>query len=105
MPGALVGGVFRRLAGEGVDSVIYMHPYEFDSQPLDVSANYPTTAEYSRLRVLGLNVRWNLLRSSVVDKVRSLLREHQFITCLERAKHVIGQGISSELLEFEKRAF
>jgi polysaccharide deacetylase family protein (PEP-CTERM system associated) len=105
MPKALVGAVFRRLAAEGVDSVIYMHPYEFDTRPLDVSANYPVTAGYSRLRVLGLNARWNLLRSSVVEKVRSLLKEHQFITCLERAKNVIGQGISSELLGFEKRAF
>ena len=104
MPAALVGAVFRRLSAEGVDSVIYMHPYEFDTRPLDVSANYPAGAGYSRLRVLGLNVRWNLLRSSVVAKVRSLLKEHQFITCLERAKNVIGQGISSELLGFEKRA-
>jgi polysaccharide deacetylase family protein (PEP-CTERM system associated) len=104
MPKALVRGVFRSLASEGVDSVIYMHPYEFDTRPLDVSANYPAAAGFSRLRVLGLNVRWNLLRNSVVAKVRSLLKEHQFITCLERAKHVIGKGISSELLGFEKRA-
>jgi polysaccharide deacetylase family protein (PEP-CTERM system associated) len=100
MPKALVAGVFRRLANEGVDSVIYMHPYEFDTRPLDVTSNYPATGGYSRLRVFGRNLRWNLLRSSVVDKVRGLLREHQFITCLERAKHVIGQGNSSELLGF-----
>jgi polysaccharide deacetylase family protein (PEP-CTERM system associated) len=103
MPRSLVNGVFRKLAAAGVDSVVYMHPYEFDSEPLDVSANYPPTTPHSRRRVVGRNLRWNFLRSTVVDKVRSLLREHQFITCLERAKHVIGQGISSELLGFQKR--
>ena len=105
MPKPLVGVVFRRLAGAGTDSVIYMHPYEFDTRPLDVSANYPANGGYSRLRVLGLNVRWNFLRNTVVDKVRTLLKEHQFITCLERAQHVIGKGNSTELLGFEKRAF
>jgi polysaccharide deacetylase family protein (PEP-CTERM system associated) len=102
MPEFLVSSVFRKLSAEGRDSIIYMHPYEFDTETLDVSANYPRDANYSRLRVLALNLRWNVFRKSVVEKVRRLLKEHQFITCLEKAKHVASQGNSSELLGFEK---
>jgi len=102
LPGVLIKKVFRDLKKRKVDSMIYMHPYEFDDQKLDVRSNYPEGASYQRLKVLALNLRWNLFRDSVRPKMRSLLNEHRFITCLDKTKYVKANGISTELLGCKK---
>lgn len=102
LPQPLVKKVFRDLDKKQVDGMIYMHPYEFDDQALDVRSNYPKSASYSRLKVLTLNLRWNLFRDSIRAKMRSLLQEHRFITCLEKAKHVKTNRNSTELLGCKK---
>lgn len=98
MPKTLVSKVFRDLRTAQKDSMIYMHPYEFDTQNISVATNYPTQANTSTLKVHALNLRWNIFRKSITGKIRMLLLEHQFITCLEKAKHVKKNGVSSKLL-------
>ncbi|CAN5760453.1 DUF3473 domain-containing protein [soil metagenome] len=98
MPKMLVNKVFRDLEKQQKDSMVYMHPYEFDTTSIDVSANYPAGANYSKLKVLALNLRWNLFRNSVRGKIKNLLNQHQFITCLQKANYVKENGNSTKLL-------
>ncbi len=102
MPKMLLNSLFNDFKHKQKDSMIYMHPYEFDSEPLNVAANYPAGANYSRLKVLALNLRWNLFRNSIHGKIKSLLNQHEFITCLQKAKNVKEKGISTKLLGCEK---
>lgn len=97
MPRGLVNRVFRDLRCAGKSAMIYMHPYEFDPRPIDVSANYLSSFPRSRARVVSLNFRWNLFRTSVPTKIAGLLREQRFVTCLERAKVVKDRGVRTEL--------
>lgn len=78
--------------------MIYMHPYEFDTQYLDVRSNYPPGANYSILKAHALNLRWNLFRNSIRGKIKDLLHTHDFITCLQKAAYVKKNGISTKLL-------
>jgi len=98
MPRFIVNKIFRDFEKQKKDSMIYMHPYEFDTKFLNVTANYPPGANYSKLKVLTLNLRWNLFRNSIRGKIKDLLKEHQFITCLQKANYVKEKGISSKLL-------
>jgi len=98
MPRMLVSKIFKDLDGQGKSSMVYMHPYEFDSKSISVAANYPVGAKYSRLKALAQNMRWNLFRNSVRDKIRSLLTNHHFVTCLQRANHVKENRIGAKLL-------
>jgi polysaccharide deacetylase family protein (PEP-CTERM system associated) len=102
MPATLVNKVFSDFKRQDKDSMIYMHPYEFDTQPLDVASNYPAGEKYSKLRVVSLNLRWNLFRDSVRGKIKTLLEQHTFITCLQKANNVKKNGISTKLLGREK---
>lgn len=102
MPKALVNKVFNDFDKLEKDSMIYMHPYEFDSKTLQITANYPAGANYSKLKVLALNLRWNLFRNSIRSKIKDLLTQHQFMTCLQKANYVKENGISSELLGRKK---
>ena len=98
MPNLLVKKVFRDFEKQKKDSMIYMHPYEFYTEFLDVTTNYPQGANYSKLKVLALNLRWNLNRNSIRGKIKNLLSQHQFITCLQKANYVKENGISAKLL-------
>lgn len=98
MPKMLVNKVFRDFEKADKDSMVYMHPYEFDTKTIDVSANYPPGAKFSHLKVLALNLRWNIFRNSVSGKIRGLLNQHQFITCLQKAEYVKKNGNSTKLL-------
>jgi polysaccharide deacetylase family protein (PEP-CTERM system associated) len=98
MPKTIVSKVFSDISKQGRDSMIYMHPYEFDTRSIDVSTNYPAGTNYSGLKVHVLNLRWNIFRNSVRDKIEQLLSQHKFITCAEKANYVKKTGISAELL-------
>jgi hypothetical protein len=98
MPQMLVNKVFNDFSNAGKGSMIYMHPYEFDTEKISVAANYPENANYSSLKVQALNLRWNIFRNSVRGKIKRLLQEHEFITCKQKAQYVKEIGISSELL-------
>jgi hypothetical protein len=75
-----------------------MHPYEFDSKWINVSANYPDGANFSNIKVFALNLRWNLFRNSIKGKIKTLLNKQQFITCIEKANYVKSNGNSTNLL-------
>lgn len=98
MPKMLVNKVFRDFEKQDKDSMVYMHPYEFDTKFIDVSTNYPPGAKFSNLKVLALNLRWNIFRNSVSGKIRGLLNQYQFITCLQKADYVKKNGNSTKLL-------
>lgn len=102
MPKMLVNKVFRDFKKQEKDSMIYMHPYEFDTEFISVADNYPPSANYSKLKVLALNLRWNLFRNSVRGKIRDLLQKNQFVTCLQKANYVKENGNSTELLGRKK---
>lgn len=98
LPGFLVNKMFKKISTEKRNSIIYMHPYEFDTEKLDVTSNYPKDAKYSKLKTLALNLRWNISRNSVRNKVKQLLTNQEFITCLEKARYVKSNTISPKLL-------
>lgn len=102
MPKFLVTKVFKDFEKQNKDSMIYMHPYEFDSERIDVSSNYPADVNFSGLKVFMLNLRWNLFRGSVTGKIRKLLLNHQFKTCLEKANYVKSNRNSPILLGRQK---
>ena len=88
LPAFMVRKIFKTISANERDSMIYMHPYEFDSEPIDISGNYPGDAEYSKMKVAALNFRWNIFRPSIVGKLRSLLKEHHFVTALTKAEEI-----------------
>lgn len=98
MPAKLVKKVFSDLHKTGKGGMVYMHPYEFDNSAISVATNYPLGAKYSTLKVHALNLRWNIFRNSVHSKIESLLQEHSFVTCKQKAAYVKENGICSKLL-------
>lgn len=97
MPAPLIKKVFRNLQAREKDSMIYMHPYEFDSRPIDISSNYPQGEGYSKIKVAALNFRWNIFRPSIVGKLRSLLKQHYFITAREKAEYIKNNTLAVPL--------
>jgi polysaccharide deacetylase family protein (PEP-CTERM system associated) len=98
MPKFLVHKVFNDLRSKEMNGMIYMHPYEFDTKNIDVASNFPAGSIYSRSKAFSLNIRWNLFRNSIRNKIRMLLKQHIFVTCLEKANYVKNNGNSSILL-------
>lgn len=98
MPNFLVHKVFHDLNKSGVDSMIYMHPYEFDTEMIDVTSNYPANASYSKTKTFLLNVKWNVFRNSIRNKIRMLLKQYKFATCIEKVNYVKNNGNSPILL-------
>jgi len=68
--------------------MIYMHPYEFDDQRLNSAANFPADLPNSRLQVFKLNLKWNMFRKSIRNKIDYLLQNYEFVTCKEKADDV-----------------
>ncbi len=85
LPSILINKIFRNIDHNNIDSMIYMHPYEFDTNSIDVTSNYPENAKFSTLKTSILNFRWNLFRGSITYKLRILLNQHNFNTCLQKA--------------------
>ncbi len=85
MPSILINKIFKKLDSKNIDSMIYMHPYEFDTKSIDVTSNYPTDAIFSTIKTTMLNFRWNIFRGSITNKLRLLLMQHNFDTCLQKA--------------------
>jgi polysaccharide deacetylase family protein (PEP-CTERM system associated) len=98
MPKMILKKIFSDFKKQQKDSMIYMHPYEFDTQFLDIRSNYPQGVNYSKLKAHALNLRWNLFRDSIRGKIKALLSQHQFITCLQKANYVKESGNGAKLL-------
>ncbi|HEY3244729.1 MAG TPA: DUF3473 domain-containing protein [Phycisphaerae bacterium] len=66
----------------------YLHPYEFDPQPLDVARSFPEHLRMPAAKRFALNAKWNLRRRSIVPKVQWLCRHVRFLTYGELARRV-----------------
>lgn len=98
MPKPLVSTVFKKFRKVQQPPMIYMHPYEFDTEAISVASNYPSEVNNATLKVHALNLRWNIFRKSIAGKIQMLLNDYQFITCIEKVEYVKKNGIRSELL-------
>ncbi len=87
-PRFFVRKVFRELNEKKQDVMIYMHPYEFDTQWIDSGSNYPPEIPRPAVKTFLINLRWNLFRDSIRGKIRDLLKSYHFITCKEKAEYV-----------------
>ncbi len=85
LPSFLIQKIFKDIEAADKDSMLYMHPYEFDTEFIDVSTNYPQNAIFSKYKVAYLNFKWNLFRPSITSKLKSLLTQYKFDTCLQKA--------------------
>lgn len=87
-PRFFLNRMFRKLDAAGKNVMLYMHPYEFDTRRIDCSTNYPAGHNFSATKTFMINLRWNLFRQSIRGKLRALLKQYEFITCLKKAEYV-----------------
>ena len=97
-PKFYINKIFRQLNEKGKNIMLYMHPYEFDTQWIDCTANYPADISYSKTKTFLINLRWNLFRNSIRDKIRGLLQKYEFVTCLKKAEYVKSHAHSPAIL-------
>lgn len=78
LPYSIIKAAVKRINGENAPAMIYMHPYEFDSQDLKspLSEN-----EGLRSRILRITQNYNRVKSEV--KLRNLLRDFTFSSAAE----------------------
>jgi len=97
-PKFFLNRMFRKLNHNQQDVMLYMHPYEFDSKRIDCSTNYPDNKNYSGAKTFLINLRWNLFRSTISNKIKSLLKQYEFTTCLKKAEYVKSNSHSTAIL-------
>ncbi|MEK7226295.1 MAG: polysaccharide deacetylase family protein [Bacteroidota bacterium] len=97
-PKFFLNRMFKKLDAHQQDVMLYMHPYEFDTKRIDCSTNYPDTGRYSKAKTFLINLRWNLFRKSIRGKLKSLLNQYEFITCLKKAEYVKSNSHSPAVL-------
>ncbi len=97
-PGFFLNRMFRKLNSNHRNVKLYMHPYEFDNRRIDCSTNYPDKAGYSKTKTFLINLRWNLFRNSIRHKLKSILKQYEFITCLKKAEYVKSNSHSTAIL-------
>jgi polysaccharide deacetylase family protein (PEP-CTERM system associated) len=97
-PSFFLNTIFKKLNENNQNVMLYMHPYEFDSHWIDCSSNYPEEFNYSKAKTFLINLRWNLFRKSIKGKLKSLLTNYEFITCLKKAENVKNNSLGSTVL-------
>jgi len=97
-PRFFLNSMFRKLDRQQQNVMLYMHPYEFDDRWIDCSANYPADQHHSRVKTYLINLRWNLFRGTIRGKLRSLLKQYEFITCQKKAEYVKNSSHSPAVL-------
>jgi polysaccharide deacetylase family protein (PEP-CTERM system associated) len=90
--------MFRKLDENEQNVMLYMHPYEFDDRWIDCSTNYPEPAKYSKAKTFLINLRWNLFRGTIRGKLKTLLKQYEFITCQKKAEYVKSNSHSPAIL-------
>ena len=90
--------MFRKLDNHQRNVMLYMHPYEFDNKRIDCSTNYPDNGKYSRAITFLINLRWNLFRNTIRGKLKSILKQYEFTTCLNKANYVKNNSHSPAVL-------
>lgn len=76
----------RRINLEGRPFVLYLHPYELSEAPLRCD-DFPVRPK--KFASLITEMRWNVLRSTIRDKLRRLLKEFRFAAIHE----VLGDAL------------
>ncbi len=97
-PGFFLHRMFRKLNRNQQNVMLYMHPYEFDTKRIDCSTNYPADIAYSKIKTHLINLRWNLFRNSIRHKLKSLLQQYEFITCIKKAEYVKSNSHGATVL-------
>lgn len=97
-PKFFLNKMFSRLDAAKQDVMLYMHPYEFDTKWITCSSNYPPGTGHSKAKTFLINLRWNLFRGTIRNKLRSLLNKYEFITCLKKAEYVKSSSHSPTVL-------
>jgi polysaccharide deacetylase family protein (PEP-CTERM system associated) len=80
LPTSLLCRAVRRLNDSGTPLVTYFHPYEFDSQRLNVFDSGSPRHLRHRLRGLQWNFHQNLGRRTMTPKLATLLQRYSFTT-------------------------
>lgn len=78
MPSALVGRIVQHLNRHNTPMVSYFHPYEFDSRPLNVFETAKPCGWREQLRGFNFNLKQNLRRNTVLEKVRGMIESFPF---------------------------
>lgn len=68
-------------------AVTYFHPYEFDPHQLDIFQILREPNFKARMSGWRFNLRFNLCRAGVADKLAALLWQYPFTTCQEYLAH------------------
>ena len=97
-PNFFLNNVFKKLNDCQKNVMLYMHPYEFDIKSINCATNYPENSNYSKTKTFIINLRWNLFRHSIRGKLKSLLNQYEFITCIKKAEYVKTTTHSSGIL-------
>jgi polysaccharide deacetylase family protein (PEP-CTERM system associated) len=97
-PKFFLNRMFRKLDQSEQNVMLYMHPYEFDDRWIDCSTNYPDPAKYSKAKTFLINLRWNLFRGTIRGKLKTLLKQYEFITCQKKAEYVKSNSHSPAIL-------
>jgi polysaccharide deacetylase family protein (PEP-CTERM system associated) len=90
--------IFRKIDEEKKNVMLYMHPYEFDDRWISCSTHYPPGKGYSKPKTFLINIRWNLFRGTIYNKIKYLLKQYNFITCLKKAEYVKDNSHSPAVL-------
>lgn len=97
-PQFFLNRMFRKLDNTQKNVMLYMHPYEFDTKRIDCSTNYPEKENYSKAKTFLINLRWNLFRKTIRGKLKSLLQQYEFTTCIKKANYVKTNAHSPAVL-------
>lgn len=98
LPKPLLFKYLEKLEEKGKNIMIYLHPYEFDNQLLEVSDNFPIGHSVSKFKIKMLNLRWNILKGTIMPKVKGILQHKKFKTCLEVAQEIDNLNNSIKLI-------
>ena len=97
-PGFFLNKMFGKLDAAAEDVMLYMHPYEFDTKSITCASNYPPGMGHSKAKTILINLRWNLFRGTIRNKLKPLLKKYEFITCLKKAEYVKSRTHSPTIL-------
>lgn len=97
-PKFFLNRMFKKLDNNQQNVMLYMHPYEFDTKRIDCSTNYPSDAKFSGAKTFLINLRWNLFRNTIRGKLKSILQQYNFTTCINKANYVKDHSHGSTVL-------
>lgn len=98
IPAFLLRRIFRKLNNEKKNVMLYMHPYEFDDRWISCAPNYPPGQGLKGPKLFLVNLRWNLFRGTIYNKLKHLLKEYHFVTCQKKAEYVKTRSHSAAIL-------